>query len=106
MGKTLGDLGHEVSQVANGRQALDSLRSYHPDLLLTDLGMPGMDGRELVRSLGGVGYRGPVLICTGKVDAEKENYGYSGPITFLKKPFLPEGLNQAVNLALSQRVFR
>jgi PAS domain S-box-containing protein len=43
--------GHEVIEAHEGVEALDLARSRHPDLVLTDILMPGMDGYELAREL-------------------------------------------------------
>ncbi len=39
--------GYEVDEAANGIQALDKINQVHPDVLITDIDMPRMDGREL-----------------------------------------------------------
>jgi CheY-like chemotaxis protein len=44
-------LTHEVRTAGNGPQALGLARDYRPDLILCDIGLPGMDGCELARRL-------------------------------------------------------
>lgn len=39
--------GHEVREACNGREALDQIRSERPDLVISDLQMPELDGRGL-----------------------------------------------------------
>jgi PAS domain S-box-containing protein len=41
--------GYRVSSVSNAARALDALRDYTPEVLISDIGMPGMDGHELIR---------------------------------------------------------
>ena len=48
----LEEAGHSVRVADNAEEALDILRSFHPDLILMDLEMPGQDGVELTRELG------------------------------------------------------
>jgi CheY-like chemotaxis protein len=47
--RLLEDAGAQVRAVASGAEALDALREERPDLLVSDIGMPGMDGFELIR---------------------------------------------------------
>ena len=57
-------VGHEVHQAHDGRQALELARRRVPDLVLLDIGMPGMSGHEVARRLrGDVGLRETVLIA-------------------------------------------
>jgi PAS domain S-box-containing protein len=44
-------LGHEVETAFNGPAALEKARAFHPEVVLLDLGMPGMDGFEVARRL-------------------------------------------------------
>ena len=44
-------LGHRVVGVSTAREALDHLGRGRPDVLMTDVGLPGMDGHELARRL-------------------------------------------------------
>jgi CheY-like chemotaxis protein len=43
--------GHEVVQAANGAEALERIAESRPDVIVTDLMMPVMDGRELIERL-------------------------------------------------------
>ncbi len=59
-----------VFEAQEGQQALDHLRSnpLGVDLLITDLNMPGLTGRELVRTVRGEGYTLPVIVLSGNHD--------------------------------------
>ncbi len=45
--------GHEVSEASDGAAALRAVREAQPDLVVTDMMMPAMDGAELIRQLRG-----------------------------------------------------
>jgi CheY-like chemotaxis protein len=63
--------GHEVAFAGNGLEALTSLDAVWPDLVVTDLTMPVMDGLALLRALGDCpAYRGrlPVVLLTAWAD--------------------------------------
>ncbi len=47
----LGVLGHEVRSAYDGRTALNVLRDFQPDMVILDIGMPGMDGYEVARMI-------------------------------------------------------
>jgi CheY-like chemotaxis protein len=47
----LEELGHHVLVANNGRQALALVRAHHPDLVISDVMMPGMGGVELCQTL-------------------------------------------------------
>jgi len=51
LAEMLGLWGHEVRKAFNGPEALAEARSFRPELVLLDIGMPGMDGYEVARRL-------------------------------------------------------
>jgi len=51
LGTGLRILGHEVRTAANGAEALEVAAAFLPDLAILDIGMPGMDGYEVARSI-------------------------------------------------------
>jgi CheY-like chemotaxis protein len=54
--------GHEVRTAHEGVSALKAARSYLPEVVLLDLGLPGLDGYEVARQLRGEQGEGPLLI--------------------------------------------
>jgi CheY-like chemotaxis protein len=92
---TLKSEGYEVEVAANGGQALSALQSSCPDLMLLDLNMPGMNGREVFSHAREAGFEGPIAICSayGASKARAE-LGAEGAIS---KPFEPEALVSLVD---------
>jgi two-component system, OmpR family, response regulator len=80
--------GFEVATATNGRQALEQARAFHPDLMLLDVMMPGMDGFAVVRRLREDGQRMPVLFLTARdATADKVNGLTVGGDDYVTKPF-------------------
>jgi two-component system, OmpR family, response regulator len=59
------ECGFEPILTANDEQFRDQFLGERPDMVALDLGMPGMDGIELLRFLAAEEYRSPVLIISG-----------------------------------------
>ncbi|MCK6396792.1 response regulator, partial [Zoogloea sp.] len=60
----LSDVGHECVRAGNGREALDLVQSDAPELIVTDLQMPEMDGLELVQAVHARHPKVPVVLMT------------------------------------------
>jgi signal transduction histidine kinase/DNA-binding response OmpR family regulator len=79
--------GADVVEVDNGRLAFERASSEHFDLLLLDMHMPVMDGREATEALRSSGYRGPIVALTADVIAEDvARYRAAGCDRVLAKP--------------------
>jgi DNA-binding response OmpR family regulator len=92
MRRGLSQVGFAVDHVASAELAEAALQQENFDLLLVDLGLPGVDGFELVRRLRRSGKSTPVLIVTAR-DALADRVGALdlGADDYLVKPFaLPE----------------
>jgi len=59
------ECGYQPTVTANDRQFREGFLDQRPDMVALDLGMPGMDGVELLRFLAGEDYEAPVLIISG-----------------------------------------
>lgn len=77
--------GYEVATAANGAEALEVLDSEHADVVILDLEMPVMDGRECFRAMRERGLQTPVLLLSayGAQRARRE----LGADDSLEKPF-------------------
>jgi CheY-like chemotaxis protein len=84
----LSKLGFELCDVASGDEALAVHETWHPDLVLMDLRMPGMDGFEATRRLRALGSKARIVALTASAlsDAEREAVA-AGADLFLRKPY-------------------
>jgi two-component system OmpR family response regulator len=84
--------GYAVDHTANGEEADEALRRFAYDLLILDLGLPRMDGTELLERLRSRGAAVPVLVLTARDALQDRVSGLDlGADDYLVKPFdLPE----------------
>ena len=96
--------GCHVLEAASGSEALE-LVSRHgpPDLALTDLLMPGMDGATLARGLRARWPQLPILFMTGRLDHRERIDASAHEASLIEKPFKPEHLVRGVYAALAHR---
>jgi signal transduction histidine kinase/ActR/RegA family two-component response regulator len=100
LSEALRELGHVVEEASVGDMALDCLATFHVDVLVTDLAMPGMSGIELIRRARRLKPRLPALLVTGyagdvsleQIAAEAE----LGPLMLLRKPIDPDELGDRI----------
>ena len=90
MALTLESAGYEVSPAIDAEQAFDHLPD-NCELILLDLGIPGMDGPTFLAGALAQGYRGKVVVVSGN-DAGRRISDAMGADGFLAKPFDPEQL--------------
>lgn len=95
--------GYQVIEAKNGVEACltATQQNYHVDLLLTDVVMPGMNGRELAEHLAVIKPNLRVLFMSGYLDDISVNSGMDPHrTTFLQKPFTPDLLLRTVRALL------
>jgi CheY-like chemotaxis protein len=90
--------GFEVMEAINGREALERVHDFRPDLVVTDLMMPELDGVELIRRLRGDPRTSnlPILAITADPSGTTEQRArQAGAADFLTKPVdMPALLNR------------
>ena len=59
----------DIVEAGSGAEALSRIREGHADLMLLDVGLPDMDGREAVKILRREGFKSPILMLTGPIPA-------------------------------------
>jgi signal transduction histidine kinase/DNA-binding response OmpR family regulator len=89
----LTELGYDVTEYATGAAALAALGEIDPDLLMTDIGLPDMDGIEVAREAVRIAPELAVIIASGAADASTHGF------TFLEKPYDAARLRRALGRA-------
>jgi PAS domain S-box-containing protein len=99
--------GYDVSEVTDGQQALEAIRAQTPDLVISDVMMPGLDGLQLVAALRADARTAalPVLLLSARAGQEASIEGLqAGADDYLVKPFAAADLLARVraNVELSR----
>ena len=100
--------GYEILTARDGREALERVAEYAPDLLLLGIKMPGVDGYDVIRRLKGAeATRGiPIVVITASpVDQERDNVQVlgMGADQYLAKPLSIESLIQEIKKAIADK---
>lgn len=92
--KLLSSMGYEVATAVDGIDALAKLEKIHPDLIITDVEMPNLDGFGLVRSVRGNAATAeiPIIVMTSHVNLHLDIAATEGINGFLPKPFMDQDL--------------
>ena len=95
--------GHEVSIAPTGDKALSLIREIRPDLLVTDVNMPGLDGLRLLEAVQAEALLAhPAIVLTSRCDQADiaARAGQMGAVVH-PKPFSPKHLMEAIEAALA-----
>jgi len=83
-------------EAVNGAEAIQRARELHPDMLLLDLAMPGMNGFDTARELAKVEPNLPILLCTVQLSdhvvREAERMGIQGAVSKSKVSQITDGI--------------
>jgi K+-sensing histidine kinase KdpD len=99
--------GYQVSVASSGEEALKVLPGLHPDVILTDINMPGISGIEVVRQAKALDPEMCVIVLTGHastgnaIDALRQ-----GAYDYVTKPFDLEAVNKIIKSGLAHRRLR
>jgi len=92
----LRSLGYAVEAARDGEEALDLLERDGADLVVLDLDMPRVDGRETLRRIRGRDARLPVLVTSGLADLRDGLFPGDPHVRILRKPVLLESMARAL----------
>ena len=98
--------GYDVLTARDGQEAVALALERHPDLVLLDVAMPGLDGYEVTRRLrADESTRGtPVVLLTARAQVKDVIAGFeAGANDYVTKPFRPDELRTRLHAALGRR---
>lgn len=99
---TLGARGYDVVTAGDGRAALNAAIAEHPDVIVLDLGMPGLTGIEVIEAVRGWSTV-PILVVSGRSESwDKVEALDAGADDYVTKPFAADELLARIR-ALSRR---
>ncbi len=96
-------LGFEMFEASHGQEGLQKVQEIHPDLVITDITMPLMDGYELLRALRSQEefQNLPIIVSSASVfESDRQKSISAGASSFLPKPVQAEGLLDALQTLL------
>ncbi len=101
--KIVHDLGHETVEAVNGHDGIEKISTEKPDVVLTDLVMPEMDGTLMLSLLHVIHSRENVIVVSANLqNAIKEQLRELGVSSFFGKPPDKEELADAINEILNK----
>ena len=101
---SLEDAGYKTVECDNGREGTRLAASVKPELLLLDLGLPDIDGKEVIKSVREWS-QVPIIVCTVRHDdAEIVNALHLGADDYITKPFNPNVLLARIHTNLRKAV--
>src|SRR5690606_3764368 len=93
----------DLGEAGTADEALEKVRDSHIDLMLLDVGLPDMDGREAVKILRSEGFKSPIVMLTAQDSDSDEILGLeSGANDYVTKPFPFSVLLARIRTALRQ----
>jgi two-component system C4-dicarboxylate transport response regulator DctD len=102
--QTLQLAGFEVMAFAAAEEALAAIPAGFPGVVVSDIRMPGLDGRQLFRRLKAQDEDLPVILITGHADVtEAVEAMHDGVYDFVAKPYAPDRLVSSVRRAMEKR---
>jgi len=103
-GRLLAQHQYQVAYANDGLDAVQQMQAQRPDVLITDVEMPGMDGFELTRHIRADPQTAqlPVIMITAADDRHREQAAAAGVSVLLGKPYPEDALIAHIRLAMGQ----
>jgi len=93
---------YDVCLASNGNEGLEQLKSFNPDIIVSDIGMPVLNGFEMVKKIRQTNLDLPIIFATGKISSKDVISGYeAGADNYIKKPYTPEDLDAHIKTLIN-----
>ena len=93
--------GYEVLTAVNGQEGLRQWKEQTPDIIVSDIEMPVMNGFDMVSKIRQTDGRTPIIFASGLLSPKDLMHGYQvGANNYIKKPYTPEELNEHIQALL------
>ncbi len=100
---TLEDIigGYEIVMASNGKEGIKAWETFKPDIIVSDIDMPVMDGIDMVKYIRELDGNTIIIFTTNLIAPSKLKEGYAvGVDEYVKKPFVPEELDCRIKALL------
>ena len=96
--------GYEVITATNGAEGLKAWKEYHPDIIISDIDMPVMNGYQMVERIREMDGDIPILFTSALTSPKDVKEGYKlGVNNYVKKPFVPDELDAHIHAILKMK---
>jgi DNA-binding response OmpR family regulator len=96
--------GYDVTTAANGKEGLQAWQQIHPDVIISDIDMPVMNGFEMVERIRETDGDVIIIFTSALTSPNDVKAGYSlGINNYVKKPFVPEELDAHIQALMKMR---
>lgn len=93
--------GYEVVTAVNGKEGLERWQEQKPDIIVSDIEMPIMNGFEMVIKIRETDGKTPIIFASGLLSPKDVTRGYeTGVNNYIKKPYIPEELHSHITALL------
>lgn len=96
--------GYEVATAENGKEGLKMWEEFKPDIIISDIDMPVMDGWEMVKRIRETDADTPILFTSALTSPKDVRKGYEmGVNNYIKKPFIADELDAHIQAMLKMK---
>jgi len=103
---TLESMGHNIKICDNGREVIETLKEFKPDLMILDVMLPGIDGYSIATTISqeeGLSQI-PIIVISALEPSRSLFIKFNQVVAFLTKPFNTDDLFEAIKNGLKKRV--